>query len=474
MSNILQRLQQVFRPSNYSMSVHKQSSLPIMSLARQFRANGVSEQVLVDPIFRPISSFSQFVAPNPPNAFVLMKDAYENDPEVSFGIDFITAVSVGVGFHFSAAKDKLVDHVNQFAQDSNLDDIVQTSGRETLAYGNSIWQYKDITTRNKGYDVLEQIPLTALKRIWWTGMADNATVGSYEFRGWKTQKLMPSEVIHFRWRISNASPIALGLLYPLVTRVSYRLNQNGIDSTRERMSIIEIKRSMQDMTHKFMRRYQPRNVYNLKNASPQQVTDAQSSLNILEDEQDFVMPGDAEIFELGSAAKAFNLDHFHALYANEIIKAIGTPTSRLYEKGALTEASADSAKDVALMNLVGFQRNHKRMIERMLIQPWYKANPLTDANGVFIPWEETKIELNWGIPEKPKMDAPAFTALLMAKPTAFSDEEVRKFASQAGIELDESTWKAAREERQQMEQQQMKMKQDLNRQKLQGLRELIE
>jgi hypothetical protein len=190
-----------------------------------------------------------------------------------------------------------------------------------------------------------------------------------------------------------------------------------------------------------MRRYQPRNVYNLKNADPQQAAAAQGQINNLEDEQDFVIPGEMGVNELGSASKTFNVDQFHTVYINEFIKALGTPTSRLFEKGALTEASANSAKETAMLNLVAFQRMMNRDIVRLIVKPWYIRNPAYDANGVIVPWTAAQVELNWGMPAKPDTGPEAAIELIKVKPTAFLDDEVRRFASdKLGMELDQDKW----------------------------------
>jgi hypothetical protein len=295
--------------------------------------------------------------------------------------------------------------------------------------------------------------------VWWNGSGNNAVLDHYELRAWKIQRLIPSEVIHFRYAISNASPFGLGLLHPLVTKAAYTLNQNGTDETRQRAAILDIKRRIEDMTWKIMARYQPRNVYNPKNANVQQVDQMQATLNVLEDEQDFVVPGEMEVIELGSAAKAFNLEQFTSMYVNPIIKAIGTPTSRLFEKGALTEASAKSAKEVALMRFMGFQNNHKRILERFLIKPWYQANPVYDANGVVIPWDVAKISLNWGLPERAETPEQIVVDLFTKRAAAFSDMEVRKYASDnLDIELDDASWQLEREQKL-LQQQQMMMQQ---------------
>ncbi|MEW6589337.1 MAG: hypothetical protein AB1299_09275 [Thermoproteota archaeon] len=409
---------------------NQKKSIPINYAVKYFQYG----ESLADPIFRPLGSYSQFVSPKV--SFKRMINVYEDDPEIQFGLDFSVAVSVGAGHYFTAKTDALANYVEQFAKDINLDFICQTAGRETLGYGNSIWQYIDLYRDPKAYDVIKQLPLSSLQRIWWNGFGTNATIDHYEFQGYTIEKLLPQELIHFRWRVSDASPFGLGVIQPLVTQVQYTYNKAGEDETRERMSIIDIKRSVQDMLHKSLRRYQRRVIYNLKNAQPSQAQAAQSTLDTLDDEQDFVIPGEMQPFEIGAMARAMDTESFEKIYSNEIIKALGTPTSRLYEKGALTEASAQSAKQVALMNLMGFQRQMKRMIERLIIKPWYQANPLRDANGVIIPWTGTGIELNWGINEKPEMNAQDFASLVsQLMPGPKKEEMIYKYLAHAGIEV---------------------------------------
>lgn len=408
-------------------------SIPISTVQKYFQYG----QALADPIFRPLTSYSPYVSPKV--SFKKMISVYEDEPEIQFGLDFAVAVSVGAGFHFTAKTDSLANYVEQFARDINLDYIATTAGRETLGYGNSLWRYVDLYNDPKSFDIIQQLPLSTLQKIWWSGQSINSQIHYYEFRGQTLEKLLPSEVIHFRYRPSNASPFGLGMIQPLVTQVQYTYNKNGTDETRERMSIIDIKRSIQDYLHKSLRRYQRRTVYGLKEATPQQANAAQSSLNNLDDEQDFVLAGDTNITEIGAMARAMDTESFEKIYSNEIIKALGTPTARLYEKGALTEASAETAKKVALMNLQGFQKQMKRMVERFIIMPWYRANPLKDVNGVVIPWSATNIELNWGLDEKPEMSTTDFASLVaQLSPTLKKEEMIYKFLSNAGVDVNTS------------------------------------
>ena len=410
----------------------QRKGLPLSSARQYFKFGTIGD--IKDPIFRPLNSFSPFVTPR--IDFKTQIDAVMDDPELLFGLDFTTAISVGAGYHFTAKRDKVVDYIEQFALDINLDYIAQTAGRETLGFGNSIWQYLDLDDDPKYKEILKQLPLSAIKRIWWDGYGPDAQISFYEFRGFTLQRLLPEELIHFRWRTFDALPFGLGTIAPLVKQVEYTYLKGDTEERRTRMSIMAIKYSMQDFLHKSVRRHQRRVVYNLEDAQPGQAQNAQSVLDNLDDEQDFVIPGKMNTTELGAMARAIDTESFQTLYSNEIIKSLGTPTSRLYEKGSLTEASANAAKDVALMNLNGFQTQMKRMIERLIIQPWYKANPLKDTNGVIIPWESLGLELNWGIAEKQDMTSQDFGSIIsQLAPTPKKEEMIYKFLNNAGVEV---------------------------------------
>lgn len=422
---------------------HRSRGISVNALQQYFRTQTLesefslgTKRTVQDEMFRPLDASQVYSEPK--ISFASMIDAYENDPEIGFGIDFVTAISVGMGHHYSAESANLVDYVTDFAEDANLDEVAILAGRESLAYGNSIWTYKDISADQKTFETMQVLPLTSLRRLWWNGTDPGATVGYYEFKN--GSRMLPSELIHFRWRISNGYPFGLGLLAPIVSRVRYTYTRNGTDEQRIRMSLLDIKRSMQDSAHKIMKRYINRNVYNAKNASPAQVVSMQGQLDALEDEQDFVVDGELDIKELGTANRTIDLEGFERLYSNEIIKALGTPTSRLYERGSLTEASAKSAKEVALMNLAGFQRQMKRNFERLILKPWYLSNPKTDANGVVIPWKLAKIRLHWGMQEKPQMGVAELANLLaVSPPGTMSMEEIRNYLSEGGIKLNPAT-----------------------------------
>lgn len=430
-------------PSNSIRGIQERNSrnsIPIMA-ARNYFAYGLAIAEQLDPTFKPITAASQFVTPKIP--YSLMIDAYETDSEIMFGLDWITSVSVGIGHYFTAVNSRVEEYVNKFAEDINLDSILTNSGRETLGYGDSIWRYKDISSDYNNFDLLEQMPLSSLKRIWW----DNKTgeISHYELRGNTTLNLQPAEIIHFKWRTSNASPFGLGLLAPIVKRVAYTIYKNNKPEIRYRMSILDIKRSIQDSVHKAIKRYVPRNLYELTDATKPQREDAEKSLAELDDEQDFVVDGTAKVTEMGAKARVIDLDSFEQLYTNEIIKAIGTPVSRLYEKGALTEASSKTAKEVAMMNLAAYQRHRKREIERLIIRPWYMLNPVHDANGVVIPYKFASIRLNWGAMEKPELDKEVITAfvnLLTARPSLMDDEEIRDNLKDWNIKLKSPEQKA--------------------------------
>jgi|SRR5579884_954258 len=417
-------------------------NIPLTSLSTWFKWGMLTPPLLQDPIYRPLTSFSQFIEPK--YSFAQMLYAYENDAEIAFGLDWATAVTVGVGYHFTAGIQNtgIVDYITQFAENINLDEIALVAGREALGYGNSLWTYKEESLQEKSFDRIEPMPLTSLKRIWWNGPGINNTVGFYEFRGYTIVRMIPAELIHFRWRISNAQPFGLGLLAPIISKTQYTYTRNGQDETRQRMSLFDIKNSFMDTFHKIAKRYVPRNVYNAKAATPKQASDMQAKVDNLLDEQDMVMSGETNVFELGRNTRAIDLESFDKLAKNEIIKALATPVSKLYEDGSLTEASSNVAKETALMHFGAFQRLMSRDFMLQIFKPWYMANPYTDANGVAIPWKEAKLVLHWGMAEKPKMEAATFVDLLKARPSAFSDQEVRNYASQGGVELMPDTWTA--------------------------------
>lgn len=418
----------------------RKNNVAIGAAINYFRFGMVAPPLAADPIYRPLNAYSSWIAPK--HSFAQMQEVYENDAECSFGIDWLASVSVGMGHHFTAAEEyrNLVDYITEFAYEMNLDEMALNVGREVLAYGNSLWSYKEESITEKSFDIIEPLALTSLRRIWWDGPGPRSSVGYYEFRGQQTITMLPSEVLHFRWRTINSQPFGLGLLAPIVARPSYTFNRNGVDETRYRMSLYDIKNSVLDTAHKIMKRYVPRNVYNAVMAKGQQLSNMQAMLDELEDEQDVVLSGQNVITELGKGSRAVDLESFDKLYRNEMIKAVATPASKLYETGSLTEASSKVAKEVALMHMNGFQRQINRYLMMLVFRTWYMANPKHDANGVVVPWKEAKFELHWGQAEKPKMEPQFFVALVNSSPGSFSHEEIRKYASSGGVELIPDTW----------------------------------
>jgi hypothetical protein len=392
--------------------LHLKKTSPIIQPVRNVSPNNSISMTDYNSFFevhnveRPLTDLSTYSQPK--TSFSKLVEIYETVVDVSFGIDFLTEAIVGPGFYFSAANENLRDYLSDYGEEFKLDAFNTIVAHEKLAYGNSVFQ-------KQGAD-LKWMPISSLKKIYWDG---NQPMG-YEFLGREYLTLPTSEIVHFTFRRSNASPFGLGLLHQLAVERDYSVTVDGDKKTRTLPSIVDIDAQALDDLRKILHRYIGRTIYKFPGASKANIDSNKATLKTLEPEEDFVV-NQGEAQELGTTARRYDVDAYMEVVGSLIIKGIQNPVGRLFATPGFTYASVDAILEAAERKIIMFQRDLKRDIENHILKDWYTLNPWINANGVPIPWREAHIRLNWGVPDLPEID-PAIVLQAVEKQIMRLDE----------------------------------------------------
>ena len=345
----------------------------------------------------------------------------EHDADLRLGLGFLRDAVVGPGIYFTADDADVLKQVNHYSKSIELyQKLYHGIVPETMNYGNSVWWKK---TENLAD--LVWMPISDLKRIWWsvkTGEADK-----YEFRGDMVANLEASEILHFAWGKTNSEPFGKGLITPLVSPRTYKVKVSGEWENREMPSIMDVKTQMLDETRKIMRRYIPRNLYTFPGATKSDIDSNKSTLKVLEPEEDFVVQN-GTVQELGrGGGRVTDIDTYHDVYGAEILKAMGTPVSRLFTEPGFTEASAKAALEAADLMYKAYQHLKADEVINVLIKPWYNAKSNMPL------WDDANIEMHFGLPDSPEIDS----AFLINAATAglIRVDEFRRNIEKSGVEI---------------------------------------
>ncbi|MCS4537579.1 MAG: hypothetical protein HYY67_01795 [Thaumarchaeota archaeon] len=340
---------------------------------------------------KPLTDSAQWSSPKIPLS--KMVEAYETVVSISFGIDFLTEAIVGPGFYVSASNENIKDYISSYVEEIRLDSFNAIVTQEKLAYGNSIFEKGD------GFD-LKWLPISTLRKIYWDA---NKEPRSYEFLGAAGyRQINASDLIHFTFRRSNASPFGLGLIHQLLVERTYNVKENGELKTKKMPSIVDIDSQAIDDIRKILHRYLRRTIYNFPGASSDVINQNKSTLKVLNPEEDFVGTN-AQAQEIGGQ-RSYDIDGYIDVVQSLIIQGIQNPVGRLFSTPGFTYASVDAILEAAERKIMMFQRDLKRDVENLLLRPWYSAHPWINANGVPVPWSEARVRVNWGIPEVPELD----------------------------------------------------------------------
>jgi len=113
----------------------------------------------VRPVLRP----SKAVLPGegPPIPFSELLDIYLRDPTARAAVDHLADQVVGMGFYTTADIPEAKEVVDGFCERVGLDELLQITAREVIAFGNSFW----LKIEPEELREVKLLPITNVRRI---------------------------------------------------------------------------------------------------------------------------------------------------------------------------------------------------------------------------------------------------------------------------------------------------------------------
>ena len=197
--------------------------------------------------------------------------------------------------------------------------------------------------------------------------------------------------------------------------------------------------------HLTERRYVSHNLYVAADAGQQERDQLAGDLADLETGEDIIVGNKVDAQELGSAARNFDSAQFSDLTQGQIFKALNDFMGKQGSDSSHQYANAKTSAMLTQIGLTSFPLAVTRQLIEKLFQPWYEAQGgAIDESGVIgggivsVPWEDAKLELNFGRAEKTDLEPEAMTKLLemaMQSGVLTNPVEIRDLLEDAGLGL---------------------------------------
>jgi len=339
---------------------------------------------------KPLVSFKQ-------QAFAL-----ETDEDVQLAVNHLSSQITGGEHYWKSTYDALAEHMTNFSTRIDFDWFDTILVKELLWYGNSFWKPRIGIGRIQSKDDLMNIPISSAVRVWWDRQRQPYKI---EFRGSEYQGYHnPEDVMHFIWNPVDASAYGTGFGTAMTsTRDFIEVTSTG---TQEKTlpSLLDRKYSTQMTMHITERRYVPHNVYVAATSGQAERDALANQLSNLNAGEDFVVGKQVAVQELGSATRAFDATQFSDLTQGGILKAMNDMRGKQASESSHSYANAKTSAVLDEIGLASFPLAVVRQLQDKFFTPWYEANPITDPNYgggmIDVPWDEGKLELNFGRVEK--------------------------------------------------------------------------
>jgi len=376
-----------------------------------------------------LNATSSAFGESPTITFADYLNAYTKDPSCGAFVDFLADQAVGMGFYTTCAEDyteakKAKEAADEFCEFVNLDGLLQIGVREIVASGNSFWE--KIEPNN--FVDLRILPLSSISSIKRDVQGNvQAFVQSATYGG---KSLEAKRITHFRWNPVNQEPFGRGILQSL-------LEEYEIGSGEKRTSFIKMKARIENIMPKIIEKYAgPDEVWNMPGAKDETAATLQSLLKKKPKEGARFVWNGKEAATI-STVQVDPRSRFEA-YIDHIMGQINmggqSPVSALLvDPKYATKATAETAAALVERKVMALQRFVKRTIEKEVFDPVVKQAG-QDA-------QKAAVRLNWGIPEKPDINAllPVLAQIAKDRPDAISSQEIRNILIKMGLPLEKAT-----------------------------------
>lgn len=358
----------------------------------------------------------------PAIGFDTLVDVYTRDPAAKAAVDFLADQAVGMGFYTTAAEgfENVKKVVDDFNESVNLDELLQTTAREITGFGNSFWE-KIEPERLKN---LKLLPVTSIDKILRDRYGEVQGYRQTAIYGGKT--LDPARITHFRWNPVVQEPFGTGILRSLCTQL-----KAGTGETRP--SFMDMKAGIEKVMPEIFKKYAgPETMYIFEGASEKKLAEYQRLIKTMPKAGArwvYNKPGDIKTVAVDPRAR---FDGYVEHIWNQFILGLQTPLPKLFTTPGFTEASARAAIEVAERKVMALQRFVKRIVEREVFAVVIKQ---TGHDVV-----EADVRLNWGLPEKPEVEAllPMLADIARDRPDIISAKEFRNILIDMGLALEKT------------------------------------
>jgi len=349
-------------------------------------------------------------------------NAYLKDPACKSFADFLADQAVGSGFYVTVDKnysqaEEAKRRVDEFCEQVNLDGLLQIGAREIIAAGNSFWEKIEPDQLIE----LRILPLTSISSI--KRDAHGKVEGYVQSATYGGKTLPPTRIIHFKWNPVNSEAFGTGVLCPLLERLSF----NG----ETRMSFLEMKARIERMMPEIFEKYAgPDELWIFQGVPDDKLTEYQAVIrNKPKAGARFVYNKEADVKTIQIDPRTQFQSYLEHIL-NQVYLGGQTPLPKLFTTPGFTEASAKAAIEIAERKILSLQRFIKRIVEREIFVP------IVEQSG-FDP-VEAGVRLNWGLPEKPEVEAllPILAQIARDRPDIISAEEFRDILIDMGLPLE--------------------------------------
>ena len=378
-----------------------------------------------------LNATSSTFGESPTITFADYLDAYVKDPACGAFVDFLADQTVGMGFYTTCAKDydkanEAKEAVDEFGEYVNLDGLLQIGTREIVAAGNSFWEKIEPSNLVD----LRILPLSSISSIKRDVQGNvQAFVQSATYGG---KSLEAKRITHFRWNPVNQEPFGRGILQSL-------LEEFDIGSSEKRTSFIKMKARIENIMPKIIEKYAgPDEVWSIPGAKDDTASTLQSLLKKKPKEGARFVWNGKEPATI-STVQVDPRSRFEA-YIDHIMGQINmggqSPVSALLvDPKYATKATAETAAALVERKVMALQRFIKRTIEKEVFDPVVKQAGLDP--------QKAAVRLNWGMPEKPDINAllPILAQLAKDRPDIITTQEFRDILIDMGLSLEKAEQK---------------------------------
>ena len=351
--------------------------------------------------------------------------AYLRDPACKAFVDFLADQAVGMGFYTTVNEEygqaeKAKQIIDEFNETVNLDGLLQIGARETVAIGNSFWEKVEPTK----LEHLRILPLTSIEKI---NRDKFGVVQNYQQTATYGGKTLALErIIHFRWNPVNGEAFGTGVLRVLLEQLSF----NG----ETRMSFLEMKARIEKTMPEIFEKYAgPDELWLFPGVSKDKLAEYEKLIKSKPKAgARFVYDkADADIKTVTVDPRA-RYEAYVEHILNQVYLGGQTPLPKLFTTPGFTEASANAALEIAERKVMAIQRFIKRIVEKQIFVPVIQQAGLDP--------KEADCRLNWGMPEKPEVEAllPVLAQIATNRPDVISTKEFRKILVDMGLPLEKA------------------------------------